>query len=70
MERSTSQLFQQMKDEVINYDVIGRCGYFIAVQLQNMEAELNQTKGQLGRNSKEYKRQLEEEKRLRSKEVQ
>jgi len=34
-----------------------------------MEAELNQAKGQLDRNSKEYKRQLEEERRLKHKEV-
>ena len=41
----------------------------IAMQLQNMEAELNQAKGQLDKNSKECKRQLEEERRLRNKEV-
>ena len=34
-----------------------------------MEAELNQAKGQLDKNSKESKRQLEEERRLRNKEV-
>lgn len=41
----------------------------IAIQLQNMEAELNQARGQLDKNSKECKRQLEEERRLRNKEV-
>ena len=69
MERSTSQLFQQMKDEVTW--IIGGCGdtLVVAMQLQNMEAELNQAKGQLDKNSKECKRQLEEERRLRNKEV-